>query len=457
MQIFSKFTDKEIFSYTEICHIEKYKKNDLIIKNGDKNNYFYLILKGRVKMKDENKNKTLRVYDEGNCFGELSILNETPNINNYIATENTICYLIKSENFFELLKDQNANDYLKTKMLLEDNDILLNDLYYISYLGRGRFGNVCLVHNKISFYAAKVINRLAAEKQKIGVKNLLNEKKTMISINHPFIVKLVKTLKKDNWVFLLEEYISGKNFGEYLDNRKHKQNIYETKFYSAILFEIISYLNKRKIIHRDIKPSNIMISYNGYLKLIDFGTSRKIKNYSETIIGTPNFIAPEVLLGKGYSFPCDYWSIGVCIYYIYFGTLPFGNNAIELVDIYKEIIEKEPEYPINSPFEIKNLISGLLCKKVTQRINSLDKAQSQNIFKDFPWDDLIKFKVKPFYIPNKDIRDNPQNLNIVNSPFNLFMENEKFETIQMQTLKINNKMGKKDISINFDSKWYEDF
>ena len=457
MQIFSKFTDKEIVSYTEICHIEKYKKNDLIIKNGDKNNYFYLILKGRVKMKDENKNKTLRVYDEGNCFGELSILNETPNINNYIATENTICYLIKSENFFELLKDQNANDYLKTKMLLEDNDILLNDLYYISYLGRGRFGNVCLVHNKISFYAAKVINRLAAEKQKIGVKNLLNEKKTMISINHPFIVKLVKTLKKDNWVFLLEEYISGKNFGEYLDNRKHKQNIYETKFYSAILFEIISYLNKRKIIHRDIKPSNIMISYNGHLKSIDFGTSRKIKNYSETIIGTPNFIAPEVLLGKGYSFPCDYWSIGVCIYYIYFGTLPFGNNAIELVDIYKEIIEKEPEYPINSPFEIKNLISGLLCKKVTQRINSLDKAQSQNIFKDFPWDDLIKFKVKPFYIPNKDIRDNPQNLNIVNSPFNLFMENEKFETIQMQTLKINNKMGKKDISINFDSKWYEDF
>ena len=457
MQIFSKFTDKEIFSYTEICHIEKFKKNDMIIKIGDKNNYFYMILKGRVKMKDKNKNQTLRVYDEGNCFGELSILNETPNINNYIATENTICYLIKSENFFELLKDQNANDYLKTKMLLEDNDILLNDLYYISYLGRGRFGNVCLVHNKISFYAAKVINRLAAEKQKIGVKNLLNEKKTMISINHPFIVKLVKTLKKDNWVFLLEEFISGKNFGEYLDNRKHKQNIYETKFYSAILFEIISYLNKRKIIHRDIKPSNIMISYNGYLKLIDFGTSRKIKNYSETIIGTPNFIAPEVLLGKGYSFPCDYWSIGVCIYYIYFGTLPFGNNAIELVDIYKEIIEKEPEYPINSPFEIKNLISGLLCKKVTQRINSLDKAQSQNIFKDFPWDDLIKFKVKPFYIPNKDIRDNPQNLNIVNSPFNLFMENEKFETIQMQTLKINNKMGKKDISINFDSKWYEDF
>ena len=200
-----------------------------------------------------------------------------------------------------------------------------------------------------------------------------------------------------------------------------------------------------------------MLDSKGYLKLIDFGTSRKLKNYSETVIGTPNFIAPEILLGKGYSFPCDYWSIGVCIFYIYFGTLPFGNKAIELIDIYKEIIEKEPEYPINSPFEIKTLISGLLCKKATQRINSFQKVQSQNIFKGFLWDELIKFKIKPFYIPNKDIRDNPQNLNILNSPFISFMENEKFETIQMQTLKISNKIGKKDISNNFDSKWFDEF
>ena len=457
MQIFENFKDKDIFPYTNICKKAKFQKKDLIIKHGDQNNIFYLISKGRVKMKDPLNNKTLRVYDEGNCFGELSILNETTNINNFIACENTICYLINSNDFFELLKEQNANDFLKKKMLLEDNEISLNDLYYISYLGRGRFGNVCLVHNKICFYAAKVISRLAAEKQKTGVKNLLNEKKTMINIDHPFIVKLVKTLKKDNWCFLLEEYISGKNFGEYLDNRKHKENIYETKFYSSILFEIISYLNKRKIIHRDIKPTNIMLSTNGYLKLIDFGTSRKIKNYSETVIGTPNFIAPEILLGKGYSFPCDYWSIGVCIFYIYFGTLPFGNKAIELIDIYKEIIEKEPEYPINCPFEIKNLISGLLCKKVTQRINSLEKVQNQNFYKGFQWDDLKKFKIKPFYIPNKDSRDNPQGLMILNSPFSLFMENEKFETIQMQTLKINNKISRIDSSINIDSKWFDDF
>ena len=84
-------------------------------------------------MKDPETQKTIRIYDEGNCFGELSILNETANSNNFIASENTICYLINSNDFFELLKEQNANDYLKSKMLLEDNDISLSDLYYISY------------------------------------------------------------------------------------------------------------------------------------------------------------------------------------------------------------------------------------------------------------------------------------------------------------------------------------
>ena len=456
VHILKDLPDKDIFSLTKKVKKVIFKKKDIIIQNGNKNQYFYLITKGRVKMKDPQTQKTIRVYDEGNCFGELSILNETSNINNFIACENTICYLINSDDFFELLKEQNANDYLKSKMLLEDNDISLSDLYYISYLGRGRFGNVCLVHNKICFYAAKAVSRLAAEKQKTGVKNLVNEKKTMVSLDHPFVVKLVKTLKVNNWCFLLEEYIPGKNFGEYLDKRKFKENLTETKFYGANLFEIISYLNKRKIIHRDIKPSNIMLDSKGYLKLIDFGTSRKLKNYSETVIGTPNFIAPEILLGKGYSFPCDYWSIGVCIFYIYFGTLPFGNKAIELFDIYKEIIEKDPDYPHDAPTEIKNIINGLLCKKANLRINSLEKVQEENLFKDFPWDDLKKMKIKPFYIPHRNHRDSVDNLMLVNSPFISFMENEKFETIQMQTLKISNK-NHQDIHSSVDTKWFDDF
>lgn len=338
--LFRNLNESKIFEISKYAKKESHKKRDVLIPENTLNDKFYLIVKGRVKLKDNSVKKTIRVYDEGNCFGEFGLLNDAISPVSYQAADNGICYTITKDAFYELLQEQNLNDYMRHKMILEDPEITIDDLYYLSYLGRGRFGNVCLVHNKFAFYAAKAVSKLAAEKQKGGVKNLMNEKKTMISTDHPFIVKLVKTLKKDNWCFLLQEFICGKNFGEYLDSRKIKKNVYETKFYGAILLVILDYLNKRHIVHRDIKPTNIMMDYNGYLKLIDFGTAKKLRNFSTTLIGTPNFIAPEILLGKGYSFPCDYWSIGVCLFYIYFGILPFGHKALDMIDIYKEIIEK---------------------------------------------------------------------------------------------------------------------
>ena len=455
--LFQSFKEIELLYTGKKFKKTIYKSKEIILKEGEISSHLYLISKGRVKLKTPKTDKTFRVYDEGNCFGELSLLNESPSSFNIVASENSICYLLDKEKFFDLLQDQKVNDFIKQKMLTEDTDISLEDLYYISYLGRGRFGNVWLVHNRIGLYAAKAISKLAAEKQKSGVKNLINEKKCMISLDHPFIVKMVKTLKKDNWCFFLQEFISGKNFAEYLDTRKTYKSVYETKFFGANMFTIIAHLNKRRIIHRDIKPSNIMLDNNGYLKLIDFGTARKLKNFSQTVIGTPNFIAPEVLLGKGYSFPCDYWSIGICLYYIYSGILPFGHKALELMDIYKEIIEKEPDFQKDCPYDIKSLLSGLLCKKPSQRIKSFEMVQSQYLYKDFHWDDLLKFKIKPYYIPKKDPRDNPDNLEIVNSPFETFMESEKFETIQMQTLKIHNNKEMNRSNSLITPQWFNEF
>ena len=134
----------------------------------------------------------------------------------------------------ELLTIQSINDYIKYKMYIE-SDISLNDLYYLSYLGRGRFGNVCLVHNEIFFYAIKAISLSFIERQKYGVKYLLFEKNALIHIDHPFLLKLITTLKNETSIFFLMEYISGMNLGEYLNQRKIKRNIYESKFYSASL------------------------------------------------------------------------------------------------------------------------------------------------------------------------------------------------------------------------------
>ena len=453
-RFFHSILEKDIFSISKLCKKTTYLPGTIIIPINEKNHDFFFLISGRVKLKDPH-NKTIRIYDEGNCFGEWSILHELPNRFNFIAKSSVQCLKLAENFFLEILQNNNLNDFIRKKTLLELNEITLNDLYYISYLGRGRFGNVILVHNKIFFYAVKAISIKAAEKEKNGIKYLINEKKTMKKIDHPFITKLVKTLRNENWCFLLQELISGKNFHDYLNERKNKENLNETKFFAANLFEIVFYLNKIKIIHRDFKPTNLMIDFNGYLKLIDFGTAKKLKkNFTSTIIGTPNFIAPEILLKNNYSFSCDFWSIGVIIFYIFYGFLPFGNKAVEIMEIYKEIIDKKIVFKKETPFEILNLLNGLLQKNPNERMCNKEKIKNLNVFANFDWELLKLGKIKPFCLIEKDKRINEENLNILNSPFNAFMENESFETGQMQSLKIYNK--KKESFSNI-SKWFENF
>lgn len=324
----------------EICNgmfKEKYKPGEHVFFENTKGDKFYLLNKGRVRVvKGE---KIIRELEEGSCFGELSLLNEEKRTASIVAIDKVQCYVLTKEKFLDLIDDK-VMDFLKTKMCLEDTEMKISNLYYLSFIGRGKFGGVYLVHNCIYLYAVKSVPRKLIDRQKSLAKYMLSEKKIMLSIEHPFIVKLVKTFKNDSHLFFVMEFVNGINMEDYLIGRKSKKNTYETKFYAACLLCILDYLNSKSIAHRDIKPSNIMIDKNGYTKLIDFGTAKVISDFTNTVIGTPHYIAPEILQGKGYHLSCDFWSVGITIYYIYYGVLPFGNNSTDVVEIYKEIMHK---------------------------------------------------------------------------------------------------------------------
>ena len=98
---------------------------------------------------------------------------------------------------------------------------------------------------------------------------------------------------------------------------------------------ILEYLHERRIIFRDLKPENVMIDHEGYPKLIDFGTSKILDApRTVTIVGTPHYMAPEMITGKGYSYNVDYWSLGVMLYEFLCGILPYGDSIRDPYKVY---------------------------------------------------------------------------------------------------------------------------
>ena len=338
-------------------------------------------------------------------MGEYALLTENElRTASAMAIEKVTCYVLSKKEFQVILKDNTTKEYLLKKLALQNTEVSLNSLHYIKFLGKGKFGTVSLVHNKKFFYAIKAISRLSVEREKILAKYFVDEKKIMLSLDYPFIVKMVKSMKNQHFCFLLIEFVNGNNLDQYLSNRQYRQNKYETQFYIGSILLMLDYLQKKYIAHRDIKPSNIMIDSNGYLKMIDFGTSKvlSLSDYTSTVIGTPHYIAPEILHGKGYSLSVDFWSLGICMYEIFYGKYPFGNFANEVIEIYKDILKKDYSYPSENKkvASVNGFIDCLLNKKVNERICNVSKLKKMPFFEGFEFDKLIEFRLKPPYKPN---------------------------------------------------------
>ena len=450
-QIFRNTSDNKLIKICHLMNKEKYNDGDIILKEGEIGDKFYIIKKGKVKVYKDNK--YIRVLEVGNCFGETSLLIHKPRTATIIAVDKCSFYVLTKKVFDEVM-DKNMLDYLKKKIALQDNfSMTLNDLYYCKNLGQGKFGIVTLVHNKNHFYAIKAVNKKLAERQNILIKYFLEEKKVLLQLDHPFIMKLVRTFKNEENIFYLLEYIHGKSLSKYLSSRYPEQlkNKIETRFYISFLLIILNYLNSKNIIHRDLKPDNIMIDSNGYLKLIDFGTAVCIQNFTSTMTGTPHYISPEVLLGKGYSFSCDYWSVGIITHEIYYNFYPFGDNSTDPIEVYKEILKKEINLPLTGEQSVNSFIKCLLKKVVSKRICSFEGLRKHSFFKGFNWGDLIDFQMVPPYLPYLEQLSDFKKYNI---KYLTFLENDS-----KKNSKILNSLKPydEDDNIKFEINWDDEF
>ena len=406
ISIFKNLPQEKLEYIIQVISEEKFNDGDIIVNQGEEGDKFFVIKKGKVNIYINNK--YIRTLNEKEYFGERALFFNEKRSATIIALDEVILYSISKEDFQKNIEN-NMKEHLMNRLYLQDNMVELKDLIFKLQLGTGNYGNVCLVRNKKNKfpYAIKAISRNQINQEQLH-ENLELERSILLKIDHPFIVKLVKSLKDEKNIYFLMEYIKGKELFDVIRDIGLLSKL-QTQFYGASLMLSVDYLHERKIVFRDIKPENVIVNQSGYIKLIDFGTSKEIIDRTNTIIGTPHYMAPEVILGEGYSFQVDIWSIAICMYEFICGGVPFGESADEPMDVYLAIINDQMNFPnFCKDNDFKLLMKQMLTKNPISRLSKISQVKNHVWFNGFSWDDLIELKMNPPYLPllKQELEDN---------------------------------------------------
>ena len=297
----------------------------------------------------------------------------------------------------------------------------IRDYESIKIIGRGAFGevHVCKVKESGNIVAIKKIRKEVLIK-KNQIIHIRNEQLFMSKVKSPWIVELKESFQEDDFLYLVMEFLPGGDFMNLLIE-KDKLTEEEAKFYTAELILAVESIHKLDCIHRDIKPDNILIDKTGHIKLSDFGlakVSEKLYDQKPTqdpnynpnkrthqklfsCVGTALYVAPEILIKKGYSQEIDWWSVGVIFYEMLVGYAPFC--AKETQEICFKIINHDKYLQVPDDVKLSKEAFDLMNKMLSDPNKRLGKNGSEEIkshpfFKGIDWDN-IRTSMKPPFIP----------------------------------------------------------
>lgn len=228
-------------------------------------------------------------------------------------------------------------------------------------LGRGQYSEVKLGRLKDdTLVAVKCLelNRIAKT-----LRFLRRELAIMREARHPNIVRYLGCYKDDKTLYISMELCST-SLRERMQNELKLPEEFVRKVARQTI-DALAYLHKKKIAHRDIKPENILLDSNGDVKLVDFGLSRVLTDQQVTVVGTPYYLAPEVL-GGVYSFECDMWSLGVVLYFALFGCVPFKAEDSSM--LFHRIANVRPTFPQEASPDSVSFLQRLLSKNPKRRM-----------------------------------------------------------------------------------------
>lgn len=424
VKLFEKMTNAEKAKLCKAFQPENFDEGQMIIRQGDKGRKFYVLVDGSATVEaDGSKVAELK---SGDYFGEMALLDDDVRKASIIANNDCKCFFVDRATFNKLLGDggslQNIMQRETVARLETLNGIIgaddapaqlqlnLTDLTHIAVLGSGTFGKVTLVQHKPTknVYALKAMlkSEIVMHKQQA---NVMNEKSVMIACNHPFILRLYQTFKDPKRLYMLLEFVQGGELFSVL-HKPDKDGVPDlhAKFYAAGVLLALSYLHTKDIAYRDMKPENCLIDREGYPKLVDFGFAKVIPNKSFTLCGTPEYLAPELVLGRGHNKAVDYWAFGILVYEMEAGHSPFSDPSgnMDQVVICKNIVNGQlrfersfnPDCKVKDVSSatysfsfalLKDMVKKLLAREISNRLGNL-KGGAEDI-KQAKWFQSMDF------------------------------------------------------------------
>ena len=258
-------------------------------------------------------------------------------------------------------------------------------------------------HNQVGmnvFFALRITpKRRMVEKDM--VQSTWQERRILLELGlkHTFMTQFLTSFQDEENLYMVSEFINGGTIFRHL-RMSERFNRHRARIYAAQMVLAIEFLHANNIVHRNLKPENLWVSSDGFIKLAGFEIAKVLKPTEKTctLCGTPEYMAPEVLLHKGYTAAVDWWALGILLFEMILGQPPFiGRNEM---DLFRRIIASPPQFQSLFFAEEKDIIVKLLHKKPTSRmgatLSGADGVKSHPFFESIQWEDIA---AKQSHIP----------------------------------------------------------
>lgn len=310
------------------------------------------------------------------------------------------CSVLTAEGVREAVgKDVQLGRPMKRRESQIIRGMTLKECERIRILGIGTFGRVWIVKHQTTSktYALKILDKeqIVSHHQAKGV---MREKEIMDSLKHPFIVGLVATFKDDAKLYMLVNLYQGGELFSVLHTRQYDGVPADhAAFYAQCIMIGLAHMHDRKICYRDLKPENVMIDNFGYPVIVDLGFAKIVPERTYTLCGTPEYLAPEIILSKGHNKGVDIWAFGVLVFEMIYGFSPFYSEGVDQVTLFKRIVQVRFSFPSRrGTEESTDLISKLLVKRPTYRLGCAANGTGADILSH------------PFFVHEHDVLYNRQ-------------------------------------------------